>query len=231
MKREDIQKVYEAGPDAVVDLVQGLIREFTTEIRELKERVKSLENQLNQNSRNSGKPPSSDGFKKPNPKSLRETGKRSVGGQKGHPGHTLSMTDKPDHVVVHRVDACSCGHDLTNTHALSRERRQVWDIPPLSMEVTEHQAEIKHCPTCNRANKAAFPSEITAPVQYGIGVKSLAVYLSQYQLLPYDRIQELFHDVFDHNLSQATCILSPRPFVTRSELLSESMYKDLFVSA
>ncbi|SDI36339.1 hypothetical protein SAMN05421868_105224 [Paenibacillus naphthalenovorans] len=66
MKREDILKVYEAGPDAVVNLVQGLIREFTAEIHELKERVKTLENQLNQNSRNSGKPPSSDGFKKPN---------------------------------------------------------------------------------------------------------------------------------------------------------------------
>jgi transposase len=213
MKREDILKVYEAGPDAVVDLVQSLIREFTsviekqgTEIRELIARVKTLENQLNQNSRNSGKPPSSDGFKKPNPKSLRETGKRPVGGQKGHTGHTLSMTNEPDHVVVHRVDTCSCGHDLTDILASRSERRQVWDIPPLNMEVTEHQVEMKCCPSCFHLNKAAFPSEITAPVQYGLGVKSLAVYLSQYQLLPYDRIQELFHDVFDHNLSQATCV-------------------------
>lgn len=216
MNREEIIRVYEAGPETVVDLVSSLLNSIvelkaitqkqSAEITELRTRVKSLENQLNQNSRNSGKPPSSDGFKKPNPKSLRESGKRPVGGQKGHPGHTLSMTDEPVHVVIHRVDTCSCGHDLTNTHTSSRERRQVWDIPPLSMEVTEHQAEIKHCPTCKRVNKAVFPSEITAPVQYGMGVKSLAVYLNQYQLLPYDRIQELFHDVFDHTLSQATCV-------------------------
>ncbi|MEX2462554.1 MAG: IS66 family transposase [Paenibacillaceae bacterium] len=206
MKREDILKIYEAGPDAVVDLVENLIRGFTSEIRQLEQRVKELENQLNRNRRNSSKPPSSDGFKKPNPKSLRESGRRSVGGQKGHPGRTLMMLDEPDHIIVHPVNACSCGYDLTATPLVRCERRQEWDLPPLRMEVTEHQAQMKCCPACGLMNKASFPTEIAAPVQYGTGVKSLAVYLNQYQLLPYDRIQELFHDVFGHELSPATCV-------------------------
>ena len=119
MEREDILKVYEAGPDAVVDLVQGLIQKFTAiieqqaeQIQTLSERVKTLENQINLNSRNSGKPPSSDGYRKPQPKSLREKGKRPSGGQPGHQGHTLEFTANPDHIVIHKASECSCGHHV-----------------------------------------------------------------------------------------------------------------------
>ncbi|MFZ2948859.1 MAG: IS66 family transposase, partial [Desulfuromonadaceae bacterium] len=202
MKREDIYKVYEAGPDAVVHLVESLL----ATIARLEERVKKLEEQVNKNSRNSSKPPSSDGFKKPQPKRLREKGKRPVGGQKGHPGRTLYMTEQPDHMVVHPVLTCSCGHDLEQIEAKRYERRQVWDIPPQKMDVTEHRAETKVCPVCGCLNKAEFPSEVTAPVQYGTSVKSLITYLSQYQLLPYDRIREFFQDLFEQDISQATCI-------------------------
>jgi len=195
MKREEIIKVYEAGPEAVVELAESLL-----------ERIKQLEDQINKNSRNSSKPPSTDGFKKPQPKSLREKGKRPVGGQNGHPGHTLFMTEQPDHVIVHRVVTCSCGHDLEQVKSTRQERRQVWDVPPLKMEVTEHRAEAKICPFCGNLNKAEFPSNVTAPVQYGTGVKSLMTYLSQYQLLPYDRIREFFQDLFEQDISQATCI-------------------------
>lgn len=193
--REEIIKVYEAGPEAVVELTESLL-----------ERIKHLEGQVNKNSRNSSKPPSTDGFKKPQPKSLREKGKRPVGGQNGHPGRTLIMTEQPDHVIVHHVATCSCGHDLEQVEATRQERRQVWDIPPLKMEVTEHRAEAKICPLCGNLNKAEFPSDVTAPVQYGTGVKSLMTYLSQYQLLPYDRIREFFQDLFEQDISQATCI-------------------------
>lgn len=101
MKREEILKAYKAGPEAVVELAESLL-----------ERIKQLEDQINKNSRNSSKPPSTDGFKKPQPKRLREKGKRPVGGQNGHPGRTLSMTEQPDHVVVHPVLTCSCGHTV-----------------------------------------------------------------------------------------------------------------------
>jgi transposase len=116
MKQEEILTVYEAGPDAVVQLVSGLIQEFTAiiqhqhdEIAELKERVRTLEQQVNKNSRNSSKPPSSDGFNKPKPKSLRQKGKNAVGGQQGHSGHTLKFTAEPDHIVIHSISTCHCG--------------------------------------------------------------------------------------------------------------------------
>lgn len=206
MKREDILKVYEAGPEAVVQLVESL----WAHIQQLDARVKVLEAQLNKNSRNSGKPPSSDGFKKPNPKSLREKGAHPVGGQKGHPGHTRFFVNEPDHIELHRVTTCSCGHSLEQTPTVHHERRQVWDKPPLKLEVTEHLAEVKCCPKCGSRNKAMFPTGVTSPVQYGASIQSLLVYLSQYQLLPYERIQELFQDLFNHKLSQATCVRANR---------------------
>jgi len=212
MNSEDILKVYEEGPEAVVELVQSLF----AIIARLEERIKKLEDQVHKNSRNSSKPPSTDGFKKPQPKSLREKGKHPVGGQKGHPGRTLSMTELPDHIIPHRVLACSCGHELEEIEVLRRERRQVWDIPPQTMEVMEHQIEVKMCPACGCLNKAEFPSDVTAPVQYGTGVKSLMSYLSQFQLLPYDRIRLFFHDLFKQDISQAT-------FIQANEVLFEQL--------
>lgn len=204
MKREDILKVYEAGPNAVVNLVQGLIREFTAEIHALKERVKTLENQLNQNSRNSGKPPSSDGFKKPKPKSLRTKDGRMPGGQIGHKGHTLEFAADPDHIVVHRAAICSCGHHLKDAPVIRHEKRQVHDLPPFHLEVTEHQAEVKCCLACGNTVKGQFPADVAAPVQYGPKFRATAIYLSQYQLLPYERVSEVMEHLFHHELSEGT---------------------------
>lgn len=205
MKREDILAVYQAGPEAVVELVTTLIAEFTQRIIVLEERVRYLENQLKQNSRNSNKPPSSDGFKKP--KVQREKGDRPAGGQKGHTGHTLKMVDTPDCVKVHQVSTCrQCGHSLTEVPAKSHERRQVFDLPPLKVEVTEHRAEIKRCLQCGCLNKGTFPEDVRLPVQYGPGLKAVAVYLNQYQLLPYERTSEIFADLFGHHLSQGTLV-------------------------
>jgi transposase-like protein len=72
------------------------------------------------------------------------------------------------------------------------------------MEVTEHQAEIKSCSHCGHLNKAAFPEQVKAPVQYGPRLKAIAVYLRQYQLLPYNRTRELFRDLFSTDLSEGT---------------------------
>jgi transposase len=208
MKREDILKVYEAGPEAVIKLVNTLtatIFEQSEQITALQERVKALEDQLNKNSRNSSKPPSTDGFVKT--KSQRQKSGKPVGGQKGHTGYTLKMVDNPDHTIIHRVSRCNqCGSSLEETQATGYERRQVFDLPPIKVETTEHQAEKKRCPHCGCLNKASFPEEIQQPVQYGPRLKAIAVYLSQYQLLPYERTSELFADLFDHQLSQATLV-------------------------
>ncbi|MFS0726497.1 IS66 family transposase [Paenibacillus sp. 1P07SE] len=230
MKREDILAVYEAGPDAVVQLVTGLVQEFTTliqqqreEIAELKERVRTLEQQVNKNSRNSSKPPSTDGFNKPQPKSLRHKGKNAVGGQQGHPGHTLKFTAKPDHIVVHSLSSCSCGRCLEEQTPIRYEKRQVWDIPPIHVEVTEHRAEVKQCPACGGIAKAVFPPEAATPAQYGPGMRAFWIYLNQYQLMPYERIAELFKDWFGHLPSQATIVNSNLDLYRRLEPVEEQI--------
>jgi transposase len=199
--REEILAIYYRGPEAVIDL-------FTLQAKrtsELEERIRSLERQLNKNSSNSSKPPSTDRISKP--KSLRGMSDRPAGGQLGHAGHTLHRVDDPDHTILHQVHVCStCGTSLENVPPTDWERRQVFDLPPQKIEVTEHQAEMKICPGCGRLNEATFPEDVRQPTQYGSRLKASAVYLSQYQLIPYDRLSELFIDLFGHNLSQATLV-------------------------
>ena len=162
----------------------------------LRVEVMELKEKAAKNSHNSSKPPSSDGLSKPKPKSLRQPSKRHTGGQPGHPGHTLRMVDKPDHTVRHSVERCTgCGCSLANQTPNRIERRQVFDLPEPRLEVTEHQAEVKTC-ACGCCNRAAFPPDVTAPVQYGPRVKGVAVYFKEYQLLPFDRTSETMRDIF-----------------------------------
>ncbi|WP_157736509.1 IS66 family transposase [Granulosicoccus antarcticus] len=171
----------------------------------LTQQVQELQAQLKLNSRNSSKPPSSDGYGKPKPKSTRaKSGKRS-GGQPGHPGKTLKMTAHPDHIVDHALEACSsCGLDLSTVPVLGFEARQVFDIPPIKIEATEHRAQIKACPCCRSRSKAVFPKHVNQSVQYGTEVQGVVIYLSQYQMLPYARLKEAMADLFQIHLSEGT---------------------------
>lgn len=190
MTRQEAEAIYDAGKETVVRVLMMM----DARIHALEERVQSLENQQAKNSRNSSKPPASDGFKKPAPKSLRKKGKRKSGGQPGHTGHTLKMSEKPDRSEVHRVEECEhCGCSLIDQSADGVEKRQVHDLPSLRLLVTEHRAETKTC-CCGHFNKAVFPEGINAPVQYGEGIKAAAVYLKNYQFLPYERTCELLND-------------------------------------
>jgi len=166
------------------------------ECQTLRDRVRILEERVAQDSHNSHKPPSSDGLAKPKPQSLRPPSQRPNGGQPGHPGHTLRMAAKPDRTLRHTVERCAgCGRSLGNQKPERVERRQLFDLPEPKLEVTEHQSEVKTCP-CGYVNRAAFPPEAVAPVQYGPRVKSVAVYLGEYQLLPFDRLSEIMRDLF-----------------------------------
>jgi transposase len=162
----------------------------------LRDQVQALEEKAATDSHNSSKPPSSDGLSKPKPKSLRPPSTRPTGGQPGHPGQTLRRVEKPDHTVRHPVERCSgCGRSLADQAPDRVERRQVFDLPEPNLEVTEHQADVKTC-ACGCVTRAAFPPEVTAPVQYGLRVRSVAVYLKEYQLLPFDRLTEILRDLF-----------------------------------
>ena len=193
--RETVAKAYEQGLDAVVELFDQLLEQTIA----LAARVEELERQRSTDSHNSSKPPSSDppgSHPSPRTKSLRQpSGKRS-GGQPGHPGATLKMTAKPDRIVVHSPEACArCGESLREAPVIDVERRQVFELPKVLFEVTEHQVESRCC-TCGETSCGSFPREVSAPVQYGPRLLAVAVYLSQYQLVPMERVGEALSDVF-----------------------------------
>ena len=162
-------------------------------------RIEELERRLGLNSGNSGKPPSSDGYKKPlRINNQREkTGKKS-GGQEGHEGKNLRQVENPDKIVDHCPAACAgCGAALGAEHSLSHRKRQVFDVPkPQPIEVTEHRAHSCRCPCCGDKTTAPFPDDVTASTQYGARICALAVYLQAWHLIPEDRVAELMRDVF-----------------------------------
>jgi transposase len=173
----------------------------------LKARIAELERQIGLNSSNSGKPPSSDGLKKPaRVRSLREKSKRKSGGQKGHKGETLRQVAEPDEIENHFPPACAeCGAALTPDTSTGHAARQVFDLPePKPLIVTEHRAHECQCANCGATTRAAFPESVNATVQYGARIAAFVVYLLHYQLLPEARLVELMADLFGVKLSAAT---------------------------
>ncbi|MDZ4186314.1 MAG: IS66 family transposase [Desulfuromonadales bacterium] len=194
MTEQEAQALYAQGEAPVV-----------SKLLEQDARIRELEAQRATDSRNSSKPPSTDGYHKPAPKSSRKKTGRKPGGQKGHPGSTLALSENPDRVIPHPVTTClQCGLDLSTSPA-EVERRQVIDIPPLRLEVVEHRFESKACPCCHAVTTSHQDApEVTAPTQYGPRIKALAVYLKTYQLLPFKRGAELIRTLFGGTLCEGT---------------------------
>src|SRR5215471_11266804 len=137
------------------------------QVARLSERISLLEALLAKDSHNSHLPPSSDRFHR-QPKSLRKSSGKKPGGQTGHAGNTLKLSETPDLVIVHLVEDCQhCQQDLREVESLQVERRQVIDLPPKRVVVIEHQAEAKYCPSCQQISAGSFPDDVRAPVQYG----------------------------------------------------------------
>jgi transposase len=180
-----------------------LIRSLWSELERLRARIKELEGQQKKDSRTSGKPPSTDGLKKkPRTKSLRRRSGRSPGGQPGHEGHSLEAVAEPDQIHWHDPAHChQCGKSLQRQPRASYSERQVFEVPPLKIEVTAHRASLKSCPHCAVLSEGVFPADVTNVVQYGSRLKALSVYLRSYQLLPYERQSDWFEDVLGHRLT------------------------------
>ena len=186
---------------------QTLIHQLTSQVQQLTARVQELEGQLAKNSSNSGKPPSTDGLSKPNrTNSLREKSGKKPGGQLGRKGVNLQPVQNPDRVEVHSPKTCTdCETSLEGVAIFGVNKRQVFDLPPISVIVTEHQAEIKVCPCCGKRNQGEFPERVKAFTQYGERVKALAAYFLHQHLIPFERVAQLFEDLFNIPISPGTC--------------------------
>jgi transposase len=191
--------------EATVQKQQVQIQQQQVRIQQLEARVHDLETRLSKNSSNSSKPPSSDGLKKKT-KSQREKSDKKPGGQQGHMGKGLTQIEKPDVIVTHTPSHCDeCGLNLGAVTGVCAEKRQVFDIPQPTVEVTEHRVEEKKCPCCKAMNRAVFPENIRGPVQYGERVQALTVYFAHQHFIPVDRLCQIFEDIFGVAISSGTC--------------------------
>lgn len=188
---------------AHIRVLTDTVQQQANEIKSLKAEIHELKRQLGQNSNNSSKPPSSDGFRKPT--NLRTPGGKK-GAPKGHQGHTLDFVSTPDEIIVYELSSCAnCSATLDGV-TKAYVRRQVFDVPLPRLCVTEHRAEKACCPHCHINQHATFPKGIDAPVQYGDGFTAWTAYFSVYQLLPLERITRLFYDLTGYQPSQATLL-------------------------
>lgn len=177
---------------------------LTEQVAALVAEVAELRRRLDQNPRNSHRPPSTEGYAKPAPRSRRERTDRSSGGQPGHPGATLAQVPDPAEQVCHRPSVCAgCGAALADAPVVSTEHRQVFDLPEIALRVVEHVLEHRRC-GCGRVTMADPPAGVGAPTQYGPGVRALATYLLAGQHLPLARTGELLTELLGAPVSEGS---------------------------
>ena len=191
-----------AERDARIAQQDAIILSLLSKVEALEALVIELRAQINANSSKSNRPPSSDGFKKPTPKSQRKSSGKNVGGQTGHLGSSLARSE-PDTVIEHRPDPhCNaCGKQLPDAQFV--EARQVVDIPPISVTVTEHRLFEASC-SCGAICRSSWPAFVTAGIQYGARMRALAVYLTQHHMLPFERCAAILEDLCGASISVAT---------------------------
>lgn len=231
LNREQLNKL---DKETLIELLLNAlarISELEKQVAAQNATIQKLSDELAKNSSNSGKPPSSDGLKKPKTRSLRKKGQRPLGGQPGHKGNTLKMVDEPDYVKRHPVTSCPhCQTDLSETEPASHEKRQVFDVPPIHLEVTEHQAEVKQCPGCGQHVKGTFPLHITQPTQYGPRLKAQASYLNNYHFIPLERTEELLTDFYGQSPTEPAVIAANKQLVAQIDPTLKSIKQQLIAN-
>ena len=200
---------YLCAVDEFITILRSEYEQMQREIVDLRTMVQQLKDEISllkggKDSRTSSTPSSHD-LGRSNRISLRVSSNRKPGGQPGHTGHSLSLSETPDEIIDHHPDKCQqCGADLQSIDSASFVRRQIVDIPLVSPLYIEHRVHAKTCPQCRFENRGSFPSTVQSPIQYGAGIEAMTGYLSVYQSLPYHRISKLFGDFFGLRLSQGS---------------------------
>lgn len=186
-----------------------------------------LRARLGMNSKNSSKPPSSDGYAKPAPKSRRRRSGKKPGKQPGAPGKNLAVVADPDEVVTHTPERCDgCGDDLADAPITGEVRRQVLDLPPIEAMTTEHRAQRKRC-HCGTETIALFPPEATGPTCYGPNLRALVCYLVVRQHIPIKRVAELLADGYGIPVATGTIVAMVKEGATRLDAFLASLRDQL----
>ena len=175
-------------------------------IDELESENAELRARLGKSSRNSNRPPSSDGPKKGAPKNSREPSGRQSGAQPGHEGKTKMMKATPDKIVeLQPKNECECGGHITADFE-RYTARQVEDIVPVQIMTIEYRAHDGVCEKCGKVHKASFPKGVDSPVVIGENARAFAAYLTNYQLLPLKRTTEMMDDLLGIRISEGTIV-------------------------
>jgi len=187
LTQTDLDRMSHAEKDALILSLFDVLEEFGR-------RLKELEGKVEKTSRNSSKPPSSDGLKKEAAKPRRK-GERPVGGVPGHKGATLEMVADPDRVEeLCPQGFCQCGACLEGLEAVAGERRQQIEMPEPKATVTEYRQMRVDCPGCGRVHAGVFPASVTPNVSYGPRLKAYAVGLAQGHFVGLERVCEIVAD-------------------------------------
>ena len=205
----------------VVIRLQDELSELKSENKRLQSELSELKRQQKKDSHNSSKPPSSDGLQKKRSVNLREVSGKRPGGQQGHAGRTLEFSDSADKILYYLPESpCACGWE---TEVIDSKVYHEIDLPSIKPVVTEHRVLTYRCTCCGTTYQDAnFQGH---KVQYGPGIKGLAIYLKDYQLIPYKRLSELFKDCF-------SCLITPGSLANFTNRAQETLldFKD-FVKA
>ena len=211
------------------DLLTKKVEQLTKKVHGLEQQVLTLKSK--KDSSNSSAPPSHDHYSTTGNKSLRKQSGRKRGGQLGHKGHTLELSQTPDQVIEHQPYYCQgCGEELQQQSGMLKERRQVIDIPPISSACSEHRVFSKTC-SCGHVTKGTFPVNVKAPIQYGPGIESMAGYFSVRQYLPYRRMKECFEDLFGTVISEGSLVSAVRRIAGKSQPVYQRIKENILASA
>ena len=212
-----------------LELLTTRVGDLEVENAALKAENGELKAKLGKNSRNSSKPPSTDGLGKPPPRSLRRKSGRKAGKQPGAPGAGLAQVVVPDDEVPHFPSSCGrCSRSLDRSAVTDAVvRRQVFDLPQFRFEVTEHQMFALRCGGCDAVTRAEAPVWASAPAVYGPNVTTAAAYLSAEHHIPVDRIGQLLADLVGIEVSpgwvHTACQRAQKAVASANEAIKDAL--------
>lgn len=190
-------------------------------VKDLLEKIEKLQNRKNSN--NSSIPPSKDENRSRKTNSLRTPSGKKPGGQEGHIGTTLQMSNEPDIVIEHKPIICKgCGCAFSDQQVSFTGKRQVIDIPPIKAQYTEHRVYSALC-TCGSLTKEKFPKGVKSPISYGSNIEALIAYLYSRQYIPSERMQEILCDVYGLPISEGTIFNILGRFANKSKPVYEAI--------